>query len=148
MTTITVNKMNPQREVTYRYQGRLLHRDATTLVIEAIFDRHDMQFDGLFLGKGDRFVETYYTDRWYNFFEVHSREDDSIRGWYCNIGLPVEVDGDSISYIDLALDLVVLPDGRQSIIDQDEFDRLEIPAEVRARALDALAELQAVFHNR
>ena len=30
----------------------------------------------MILAKGDRFVETYYTNRWYNTFEIHAREDD------------------------------------------------------------------------
>ena len=40
------------------------------------------------LRRGDRFIETYYTDRWYNIFEIHAREDDRLKGWYCNIAKP------------------------------------------------------------
>jgi hypothetical protein len=144
---IQLVKQNPAGQQTYRYHGRLLERSAERLVIEAFFTRHDMDFNGLLLGKGDRFVETYYTDRWYNIYEVHAREDDAIRGWYCNISFPAEFDGACLSYRDLCLDLLVFPDGRQIVLDEDEFALLDIPPALRQRALDALSELQALAAN-
>jgi hypothetical protein len=110
---VTVSKLNPAGEETWRYTGQLLERGINFLTLEAYFNREDVEYHGLFLGKGDRFVETYYTDRWYNIFEIHSRQDDSVTGWYCNIGCPAEINGDCLSYVDLALDLIVYPDGRQ-----------------------------------
>ena len=100
------------------------------------------------LAKGDRFVETYYTDHWYNIFEIYAREDDHLRGWYCNIGYPAELDGNILSYIDLALDLLVFPNGRQIVLDEDEYANLDISPKIRQKARDALAELQAMFKNR
>lgn len=97
------------------------------------------------LSAGDRFVETYYTNRWYNMFEIHAREDDHLRGWYCNISHPAEIDGNTLSYIDLALDLLVFPDGRQVVLDEDEFADLEISPKIRGQARQALTELQAMF---
>lgn len=142
---ITVIKLNPQGLETWRYQGVVLKRGVDTLILEAYFDREDRQFHGMPLCKGDRFVETYYTKRWYNIFEVHSRDDDSMRGWYCNIGKPALIDGDTLSYIDLALDLLVFPDRRQVVLDEDEFLQLDISAQDRKLALAALAELQSIF---
>jgi len=143
--TVTIIKRDIHKQETWRYQGRLLYRDAERLVVEAHFDRQDMLFYGILLGKGDRFVETYYTGRWYNIFEIHAREDERLRGWYCNITCPPEIDGDVISYVDLSLDLLVYPDGRQMVLDEDEFAVLEIAQETRAKALAALEELQAQF---
>jgi hypothetical protein len=144
---ITVIKRNVHGQETYRYQGWLLTRHANQIVLQAYFDRQDLVIHGMRLAKGDRFVETYYTDRWYNIFEIHSCEDDALRGWYCNIGQPVQIEGSTISYIDLSLDLLVFPDGRQIVLDEDEFEVLEIPLSVRHQALQALQELQARFNN-
>ncbi|OQY20658.1 MAG: hypothetical protein B6I35_10355 [Anaerolineaceae bacterium 4572_32.2] len=39
------------------------------------------------LEPSDRWTECFYTDRWYNVFEIHAA-DDSLKGWYCNITRP------------------------------------------------------------
>ncbi len=142
---ITVVKLDVSGKETWRYQGRILSQEGGRLILEAYFDREDIHFHGMSLCKGDRFVETYYTDRWYNFYEIHSRADDSLRGWYCNVSLPARLDGDTLFFTDLALDLLVFPDGRQVVLDEDEFYRLNLAPQVREKALTALKELQARF---
>ena len=85
-------------------------------------------------------------DRWYNILEIHDREDDRLKGWYCNIGKPAVMEaGNKISYVDLALDLWVAPDGTQTVLDEDEFAALDLDDETRSKARAALAELQALF---
>ena len=148
MTPITVIKRNIHGKETWRYSGQVLERGRHHIVLEAFFDREDRIFHGMTLAMGDRFVETYYTNRWYNIFEIHARENDQIRGWYCNIGHPAVIDGNTLSYIDLALDLLVFPDGRQIVLDEDEFAGLDIPQKTRQKARDALAELQTMFRNQ
>lgn len=145
---VTVIKRDIHGQETYRYHGVLLtHRDCQ-IVLQAYFDRDDLDLHGMQLARGDRFVETYYTDRWYNIFEIHAHQDDTLRGWYCNIGRPVEIDGETISYIDLSLDLLVFPDGRQIVLDEDEFEAIEITPDLRRRALQALHDLQDQFFLR
>lgn len=117
------------------------------MVIEAFFDREDTLVDGLALRAGDRFVETYYDSRWYNIFEVHEHTSDEVKGWYCNIGWPAEFENNTISYRDLALDLLVFTDGRQKVLDQEEFDELPIDQAVREKALAGLAELKERFEG-
>jgi hypothetical protein len=56
-------------------------------------------------------VETFYSDRWYNVFEIYDRDDGKFKGWYCNIGYPAVIEKDTVSYIDLALDLWVSAEG-------------------------------------
>jgi protein associated with RNAse G/E len=144
---IIVIKQNLGGEETWRYEGKIIKRGKDYVILEAFFDRKDMEFHGICLCEGDRFVETYYFDRWYNVFEIFNREDGKFKGWYCNISTPaVETDG-RISYRDLALDLLVYPDGRQLILDEDEFKALELSPQDRDRALTALAELQENFSN-
>ncbi len=147
MSQITVIKRNINGQETWRYQGKILHQDGNKFVLEAFFDREDSTFHGMPLHKGDRFVEIYYLDRWYNVFEIHARDDDSLRGWYCNIGQPAILEGSVLSYVDLALDLLVFPDGRQLVLDEKEFNQLPLSPEIRARAHEALTELQNCFEK-
>jgi hypothetical protein len=140
-----VIKRNIEGEETWRYPARVLHRKPGAVLIEAYFNRPDTPFHGILLGQGDRFLEAYYSDRWYNLFEIHDRLDDSLKGWYCNVILPAEIDEPTISYIDLALDLLVYPDGKQLVLDEDEFAELAITPQVRCQAQDALQALRVLF---
>lgn len=144
---IKVQKKNLAGEVTYEYDGVLLSRDEHTIVLEALFDRADMPFMDVVFKTGDRFVEYYYADHWYNIFAIHDRENGKIKGWYCNIGKPAVFEDAVVSYIDLALDLWVSSDGNQTVLDQDEFEALELSEELRRGALNGLEELQQRFLN-
>jgi protein associated with RNAse G/E len=144
---IRVQKKNPAGEVTYEYEGSLLSQDENSVVLEALFDRDDMPFMDVVFKRGDRFVEYYYTDRWYNIFVVHDRDDERIKGWYCNIGKPAEFEDSTVSYIDLALDLWVSSSGEQTVLDEEEFESLELDDELRAGARKGLEELQELFLN-
>lgn len=146
---ITVIKRNLAGEETWRYQGRVLARGPGFIRLEAHFNRPDLPFMGVTLRRGDRFVETFYTDRWYNVFEIHDRDDDRIKGWYCNIGRPAVLEApDRLSYVDLALDLWVAADGSLTVLDEEEFAALDLDAATRARARAALEELQAAVANK
>ena len=145
---IKVQKKNPAGAVTYEYEGVLLSRDEHSIVLEALFDRADMPFMDIVFRTGDRFVETYYSDRWYNIFAIHDREDGKIKGWYCNIGKPAVIDDGIVSYVDLALDLWVSKDGEQRVLDEDEFEALGLDEELRMKALRGLDELKQLFKNK
>jgi len=144
---VNVVKLDAQGRETWRYQGNLLEQQPDRLVLEAYFDRPDREFHGIWLRTGDRFIETYYTERWYNIFEIHAVEDDRLRGWYCNVASPVQINGDTLSYMDLALDLLVYPDYRQLVLDEDEFAGLEISEHQKQQARSALQELQNHFQR-
>lgn len=146
MASITVIKRNPAGQEVMRYPGTLLQRDAHRLVLEAFFQLPDLPVMGIIIQTGDRFLETYFTTRWYNIFEIRSREDDRIKGWYCNISKPVEIESqDRISYVDLALDLWVAPDGTQTVLDEQEFTALPLDENTKSMARQAMEELQRKF---
>ncbi|HET9589488.1 MAG TPA: DUF402 domain-containing protein [Anaerolineales bacterium] len=144
---VKVQKKNPEGEVTYEYEGVLLGRDENSITLEALFNREDLPFMGVVLKKGDRFVERYYTDRWYNIFAVHDRDDEKIKGWYCNIGKPAVIEDGVVSYVDLALDLWVSVEGEQTVLDEDEFEKLDLDEELSTAALHGLQELKHFFKN-
>jgi uncharacterized protein len=148
VTQVTVIKLDHQGRETWRYRGELLEKSFRHIVLEAFFDRDDTLLDGLLLKRGDRFIETYYTDRWYNTFDIYDVDDGRFKGAYCNIGKPAEFAGDTISYRDLALDLIVLPDGEQIVVDEDEFEALPLTEQERQQARSALHELQQEYRQK
>ena len=147
VTNITVLKRGLDGEVTWGYEGRVLKRETNRIVLEAFFNRDDMAFMDVALKRDDRFVETFYSDRWYNVFEIYDRDDGRFKGWYCNISYPAVLEVDSVSYIDLALDLWVSTDGVQTVLDEDEFLALSIDETARAQAVSALEELKRRFEK-
>jgi protein associated with RNAse G/E len=142
---VKVQKKNPAGQVTYEYEGVLLDHNEHTITIEALFDRADMPFMDVVFRNGDRFVEYYYTDRWYNIFAIHDRDDHKVKGWYCNIGMPAVFEDGIVSYVDLALDLWVSVHGTQTVLDEDEFEELKLDDQLRAGALKGLEDLKTLF---
>ena len=142
---IKVQKRNLAGDVVLEYEGGEISRDETSIVLEAFFTRDDLPFMDVVFKKGDRFIEYYYSDRWYNIFEIHDRDDGSLKGWYCNIGKPAIIEDGVVSYIDLALDLWVSKNGDQTVLDQDEFEAMGLDDELRSSALRGLADLKQHF---
>ena len=144
---VDVIKLNTLREETWRYRGRILENSASSLLIEAFFNRADLTFHGITLRENDRFIERYYMDRWYNIFEIHDREDDHLKGWYCNITEPAEFMEGKIAYVDLALDVLVYPDENYLVLDRDEFDALPLDQSTIENAMKALDELITIVRD-
>ena len=143
-----VLKKNLADEVTWQYEGIVLSRDENAITLVALFNRDDLPFMDIVLKRNDRFVETFYSDRWYNIFEIYDRDDDHFKGWYCNIGNPAIIEDDFISYIDLALDLWVSADGTQTVLDEDELEELNLDDELKQKVYDGLKELQIFLKTK
>src|ERR1051326_5796747 len=145
---IMVQKKNLAGDVTWSYAGTVLQRESNLVVLEAFFNRPDMPFMDVVFKQNDRFVETFYNDRWYNIFEIYDRDDGQLKGWYCNIGKPAVIEDGVVSYVDLALDLWVSLTGEQTVLDEDEFEALNLDAELQAKARNGLHALQELFKNK
>lgn len=147
--TITVIKNDHCGREVWRYTGRVLARETTWVQLEARFERpQDVITPYHTFRRGDRFIEWFFSDRWYNIFEMHDADDDRLTGWYCNITRPALLDGDTIYADDLALDLFVAPDGTITVLDEDEFAALPLDEATRAQARQALEELQRMVAAR
>ena len=141
-------KKNLAGDVTWQYDSEVLHRDETSITVEAFFNRDDLPFQEIVLKRNDRFVETFYSDRWYNIFEIYDRDDNHFKGSYCNIGKPAVIEDDFISYVDLVLDLWVSADGTQTVLDEDELEELNLDDELKRRVYDGLKELQTFLKTK
>jgi uncharacterized protein len=131
----------------WRYPGRVLELTPLGTLAEAAFNREDLAFHGLIFKRNDRFLELYLIGRWFNIFEIHDRDTDEIKAWYCNVTRPADFRSDGIAYDDLALDLLVFPDGRQLVLDEDEFQQLCLSREESHQARMGLEQLQELFKN-
>ena len=137
---LVVQKLMYDGSKSYRWVGREIHRDDDHLFFTAVFERDGRDLGYVRFEKGDVFYEWYYFDRWYNVFQVYSK-DGALKGWYCNVTAPAKADDAELTFVDLALDLWVWPDRRYLVLDEDEFEASSYRSEDVISARRALAEL-------
>jgi len=125
------------------YDGDQVAQDGPRIVLRAQWTLPARALPYVTLEPGDVFIETFYTDRWYNVFEIHG-PDGALKGWYADICRPARLEGDALSWDDLALDIWMDPNGTMQILDQEEFDALldELPPTEAASARGAVPALQ------
>ena len=147
MGGITVYKLDSSGRITWQYQGQVLSRTTEGLCLEAFFNRDDRDYGYALFKRGDRFVEYFYRDRWYNVFAVYDRDDGLLKGWYCNICRPCRLTNDAVYCEDLALDVWVSPAGQSTILDEEEFEALQLAEEEKVSGREALQLLLTLATN-
>ena len=96
--------------------------DEKIYIIRRIFKSHGVH-DGLNIEKkpGD-YALTYLTEGSWWLIHEYYRENGEYLGMYCNINTPIEIWGNRIYYIDLAVDIVKDVEGNIRVLDIDELD--------------------------
>ena len=144
---VTIHKLDHQGHETWRYDGHILESDAGRMKVKALFDRDDIDFYGVLLRRGDTFIESFYTDRWYNVFSIFDVEDGRHKGWYVNLTRPAKFEDGHIYADDLALDLVIDPEGEIQVVDEDEFEALDLSPSERTQVWAAVNEIEALVNQ-
>lgn len=96
-------------------------------------------------------VEYYWLDRWYNIFRF-LHPDGSTRLFYCNVTTPPILEKQVLTYVDLDIDILVLPDFSYDILDADEFEanagRYGYGEEIKLRSEESVDKLTAMIASR
>ena len=142
----------------YKYDGTLhrtwdadlIRREGSLVVLDAKFtDEIVHELLGT-IASGTHSLEYYWLDRWYNVFRF-AQPDGKLRNYYCNINVPAKFDGETLSYVDLDLDILVDPDFSYRVLDVEDFERnvklFGYNEEVQANARQALAELVGMIES-
>jgi predicted RNA-binding protein associated with RNAse of E/G family len=147
---VTVHKLDASGREVWRYTAQVIARGANWVRLEARaqFDREEVAFPGLTLRRGDRMVEMFFADRWYNVFAIYDELAGPLKGWYCNITRPARLEPEDVHAEDLALDLLVYPEGGDLVLDEEEFDALGLSPAEQSTARLALAELRSLAARR
>jgi predicted RNA-binding protein associated with RNAse of E/G family len=148
MSKVTVDKRNHLGEVVLSYDGQVMDRGPGWVCLQAPFSRPDVDLGYVVMRYGDLFTEWYYADRWYNIFQIADVDTAQLKGWYCNITRPAQLTDNTVSAEDLQLDVFVSPDGTLILLDEDEFDALNLTAEERMEALRAVEEIRTAVSER
>jgi predicted RNA-binding protein associated with RNAse of E/G family len=148
MSEITVHKCNHLGEVVLSYEGQVMDSGTGWVCLQAPFSRPDVDLGYVVMRQGDLFTEWYYADRWYNIFQIADVDSAQLKGWYCNVTRPAQITDDTVSAEDLQLDVFVSPDGTLILLDEDEFDALDLSADERMEALRAVEEIRTAVSER
>ena len=138
---VTVVKLNTSGVAKIQYEGEIVKHLVDGVVIQAYWKQAAKDLGYVRFEPGDRFTEYYYSDRWYNIFDIANAAGQR-KGWYCNIAQPASIFDERIEQVDLLLDVWVDPRGVPLVLDEDEFEADNtLNAELRKRARDGLREL-------
>lgn len=146
----TILKIDATGGVVLSYPGRCVTRGPDHITVEAFFALRDrLELGYTVFERGDRMVEHFFSDRWYNVFECHAVGSDALRGWYCNVARPAIIDDVAVDVrqTDLALDVWVAPDRTITILDEDEFAALHLTEQEVAAARGAVAEIRSLVES-
>ncbi len=144
---VTVYKLDEAGNEVWRYPAEVVARHGRFIQLEAFFNRDDMNLGYVTFHRGDRFVEYFYTDRYYNIFAIYQQNSQMLKGWYCNICRPSVITETAVRCEDLALDLWVSPTGHVTLLDEPEFAALPLSADERRQCWQAVAELKEMARN-
>ena len=145
---VTVVKVSHSGERLFSYSGQVVYADDRVVVARCPWPlEKTVEVGPVGFGPGDISVEFYYLDQWFNVFAVHDARG-VLKAWYANVTAPVEVADGEIRWRDMALDVLVLPDGTQSLLDRDEFESLALDEGTRGHAEQGLATLQEWVSDR
>ena len=145
---ITVRVLKHDGSEYRRWQARLSRRYEEQIILDAEFDvdvSHELLGE---IKRRTKTVEYYWLDRWYNVFRF-LKDDGSTRLWYCNVNTPPQFEGDTLTYIDFDIDILVQPDFSFQVLDEDEFEinakTYGYSQEEKSRARSAVDELIAMI---
>ncbi len=148
---IRVDSLKSDGRLHRSWPARLVRRAGPLLVLEGVFEtevRHPL------LGRisaGTLSTEFYWSDRWYSVFRFRE-PSGRLRNFYCNINRPAEFDDDTLSFVDLDIDVLVAPDFSYTVLDEDEFEahaaEFGYDETLRGRVRESLAELIGLIETR
>lgn len=139
---ITVRLIKPAKGTVITYQGNLLQRNPTYMLLHARWERARIDLGYVVFEPGDHLYEHFYTDRWYNVYALHT-PGGVLKGWYCNITRPAVFGADTIKSEDLELDMFVPPDRQNPLVlDEEEYAARGIETSDLAAHRAAMAALE------
>jgi protein associated with RNAse G/E len=148
---ITVSVLKHDGHQYRRWHGQLVEWKDSLLVLKAEFDvdvSHQLLGE---IKRGTKTIEYYWIDRWYNVFRFLAA-DETTRLWYCNIATPPKVSDNTLTYVDLDIDIVVQPDYSYQVLDLDEFEtnvhRYSYSDEHKTKARAAVNQLTSMIEGR
>ncbi len=145
---VTKNNLEKNKYITWDIE--VIERTEDYLLGEGLFvapdDYDELNLDPeIYAMTGDRMIEKYFNEQWFNIFEIYRGNSEDLKYWYINISRPAKIEADSVYWEDLVVDLQVFPDGRMVILDMEDFEKMKWEAQEKEKILQTLAFLIKLF---
>jgi len=122
MRPFTINSRSFDGRIKRSWKGELMEIDGSRLTFIGEFDQTVEHPELGIIHSGTVSHEYFWTDRWYSIFRFVG-PDGSFRNFYCNINMPPSISGEVLDFVDLDIDIVVVPDGEVQVLDEDEYEQ-------------------------
>lgn len=103
-----------------RFNCRVLERDGAHLVVLFVASV-PMQVQGVSLPAGTVTFGHFWTDRPYNVYHWLDQRDGATIGYYLNLADETRIKEGLLEWLDLVVDILVLPNDAPLILDEDEI---------------------------
>ena len=149
---LTVVKLSPDGLEAARYRGVVMAAKAPApwLAVSARWLNPRVDLDGLAFVTGDTLREYFSPADRFNAFAVFA-PDGRLRGWYANVTHPTRLDlttdPPTLTWHDLYLDVVALPDGTVTVRDEDELEAAAVAAHEPALHATILAARDEILRR-
>jgi protein associated with RNAse G/E len=140
----SVVSLNYDGTIRKTWKAEIVKLDPPLIELRGVFDR-DITHPSLGqIDKGTLTTEYFWLERWYNIFRFEE-PSGGLKYFYCNIAMPVDFANQTLSYVDLDIDVVVWPDRPFEVLDEADFavsaERYSYTDELVGRVKTALNEL-------
>jgi uncharacterized protein len=149
--SVTVRSLKHDGRLHRSWRAHVERREGPLVILDAFFAeevRHPVLGT---IEAGTHSREFFWTDRWYSVFRFGGR-GGRLLCFYCNVNTPARLEGDTLSFVDLDVDVLVRPDFTFDVLDEDEFEAnahlFGYTEELRARVRDSLDELLKLIKSR
>ena len=126
------------------WYGGVLSESPELIVLVAKFEEDVHHNDLGHIKAGTISFEHFLFQKWYNIFRFHQPSGELL-AYYINISMPPILEGNTLSYIDLDIDVVVWPDKLVNVLDLDDFEKNQLkygyPEEVIKNAEGSLKDV-------
>jgi protein associated with RNAse G/E len=141
---ITINSRKYDGTIKRSWRAEFLEQRDSLLVFVGEFDAVIDHPDLGFIEKGTLSYEYYWLDRWYNVFRFHEPSGE-LKSYYFNINMPPHFSAGVLDYVDLDIDILVLPDHSYRVLDQEDYEKsaaaFGYPPDLTTRVGETLIEL-------
>jgi protein associated with RNAse G/E len=122
-----VVKLRPDGTAAARYPATEIDAPPGWVAVRAVWGFGSVDIGYFTFEPGDILLEFFSLERPYNAFATF-RPTGELAGWYSNVTHPTTVTEDEIRWHDLWVDVLLLPDGKVIVVDEDELAEAGVAA--------------------
>ena len=107
-------------ETRHFWEASLERLDDEIVILRAVANK-ELPFKEVAIHPGDLLLQYFPRSEWF-YIQEYLTPSGRVKGWYCNIATPPQVQGSTITVRDLIVDIFVSRDGTYKVLDLEELE--------------------------